>query len=311
MFIDYSSLDSSIRNTVQIIEAKPHVRYIRYLLTKRYSPIVIKKELQRLALSAPHEQALEKYYFAVIDPMVKKHKLGALYGDYKNKLTRKAKKGAYHKDLLTYKLHLADNPDMQINFCKFVTELEIDEIWVSEIMRFYGSASNVPLDENGNRVIKTTSFKRKIDTILTCPKRYLIDKMLLENLPDNRITDYCRKTLKLTVHPYDIAYYRQVFFNIKTYDIEEKIHSLEVEQNSLKNFMETIDSDNELELGEKLLMKSQTERRLKELEDNIKTLNMLYSEFAFGQAKVETNDFIEMFQDVVKRSYNRFTKLDN
>ena len=68
MNIDYQKLDPKIRKTVEIIENKPHVRWIRYLLTKRYSPIEIKRELQRLGLSAPHEKPLVVYYLTVIDP---------------------------------------------------------------------------------------------------------------------------------------------------------------------------------------------------------------------------------------------------
>ncbi len=311
MIIDYSQLDSSIRNTVSIIENKPHVRYIRYLLTKRYSPIVIKKELQRLGLSAPHEKPLVKYYLAVIDPLVKAYGLGPVYADYKNKLLRKNKQHSFHKHLLNYKLHLGDEPDTQIKFCKFITELEVDSIWVSEIMRFYGSAANVPLDENGERIIKTTSYKRKLDTILTSPKRYLIDKMILESVPDRRIADYCRKNLKIPVYDYDIAQYKQVFFNLRTYDIEDKIKTLEVERKSLESFLEIIDNDDDMGLGEKINTKEQTKKRIKELDENVKSLNMLYTESAFAQAKLEQDNFAEMFRDVVFKSYQRFSQLDN
>jgi hypothetical protein len=311
MIIDYESLDDGAKSTVRTVESKPHVRYIRYLLTKRHSPITIKKELQRLGLSAPHEPVLIKYYLAVIDPLVKKYKLNSLYSDYKNKILSKNKQHAYSKNLLNYKLNIANSLDMQINFCKFVKELEIDEIWGTEIMRSYGSAANVPIDENGDRIIKTTSYKRRLDIILLSPKRYLIDKMIVENVPDLRIADYCRKEFKMTIYNYDIAQYKEVFFNLKTHDIEENIRSLEVEKKSLQSFLEVIDSDKEMELGEKIVAKQQTEKRIMELDENIKTLNTFYTEFAFAQAQVDRNNFISMFQDVVGRAYSRFCNLDN
>jgi hypothetical protein len=225
MVVDYSSFDQSIRGAVTAVESKPHVRYIRYLLTKRHSPINIKKELQRLGLSAPHEPVLIKYYLAVIDPLIKKYKLGALYSDYKNKLMSKNQQHAFSKHLLNYRLNLSEDLELQTNFCKFITELEVDAVWVSEIMKFYGSAANVPLDKDGYRIIKTTSYKRKLDTILMSPKRYLVDKMILENVPDSRIADYCRKEFKIPIYDYDIIQYKEVFFNLKTYDIEGKLQT--------------------------------------------------------------------------------------
>ena len=310
MQINYDLFDPKIRNTIRNIESKPHVKYIRYLLTKRYSPISIKKELQRLALSAPHEQPLTVYYLAVIDPLVTAHGLGHVYASYKNKLLRKNKKNDFSNHILKFRLEFSDSPDDQVRFCKFVTDLEIDECWNTEIMRFYGTADQVPLDENGNRVIKTTTNKRSLDKILCHPKRYLIDKLILENVPYTRIAEYCRKQFKFNVFPYDIAYYKKIFFNIQTKNIEEKIHSLEAEQNSLKSFLEVIDNDDNMNLGEKIAVKKQTEERLKELEDNIKTLNALFSEAACNQLIHETEDFEKIFLDIVTRGYKRFQYLD-
>ena len=89
MEINYEGMSEKVRKTVRIMESKPHIKYIRYLLTKRFSPIQIKRELQRLGLSAPHEEPMIVYYLAVIDPIVKKNGLSDTYSSYKGKLLNK------------------------------------------------------------------------------------------------------------------------------------------------------------------------------------------------------------------------------
>ena len=111
--IDFEKIDPKFRQTIEGLEKKPHIKYIRYLLSKRYSPIVIKKELQKLGLSAPHEKPLTVYYLAVIDPLIKHFGLSKTYADYKNKLLRaNAKRGDYSKGLLNYRIHLGEDLDV-------------------------------------------------------------------------------------------------------------------------------------------------------------------------------------------------------
>ena len=130
MRIDFETLDPKYRKTIENIESKPHIKYIRYLLSKMYSPIVIKKELQRLGLSAPHEKPLTIYYLAVMDPIIKHFGLSSLYADYKNRLIRgNSKRGEYSKNILNYRLSLGDDLDGQVKFCKMISFLEIDERW--------------------------------------------------------------------------------------------------------------------------------------------------------------------------------------
>lgn len=313
MNINYENLDPKIQKTVEIIESKPHVRWIRYLLTKRYSPIEIKRELQRLGLSAPHEKPLTVYYLAVIDPLIKKHGLGAYYADYKRKLLNdKNPKGAYSGYILKYRLEFSDDYDGQVKFCKFLQELEIESCWISELLKMYGNAANIPVDEEGNRIIKGGLYKRSLDKLLMHPKRYLVDKMILENVPNTRIAEYVNKNLEnLRLFDYDISYYKSIFFNMRTYDIEEKIKALDVEKNNLSTMLNSLDSDDEMELGEKTLIMNKTKERIEELEDNIKMLNALYSESTIRSMEMEKLNLEEIFLDIVQRGYKRFAKLDN
>ena len=313
--IDYDKIDPRFKRTVESIESKPHVRYIRYLLSKRYSPVVVKKELQRLGLSAPHEPQLTAYYLSVIDPIMKIQNVSPLYADYKSKLlkTHKRGRGEFAKDILNYRINICDDLDLQVKFCKMIRALDIDDLWISEIYKFHGSAGNLPIDETGTRILEASSTYRNVDKVLLSPKRYLIDKLILENVPDTRITKYCRENLKININDYDIASYKRAFFNIKTQSIEERIKSLEVEKNSLESLLKDINELEEysdLEIGEKMLIIKQTEQRLSETSENIKTMNMMYSDFAFKVATSDQRDFEKMFSDVTLRAYARFTQLD-
>jgi hypothetical protein len=312
--IDYNKVEDKLKTTVKAIEAKPHVRYIRYLLSKMYSPSLIKQELFKLGLSAPHEANLIGYYMAIVDPIIRKQGLSQLYSSYKNKLLKKnPERARYADEVLNYKVDLADDLDGQVKFCKFIKELEVDSLWIGEIYRFHGSVDKFPVDEEGNRILVTSAATKSYEKILINPKRYLVDKFILEGIPDSRIIQYCRDTLKLVIYEYDLELYRRVFFNLKTNTIEDKIKALEVERNSLIQTIKDIDGGDvypDMGLGERSVIRSQSSQRIEELDGNIKTLNMLFSEFAFKAATSEHNDFEKMFSDIVNRGYKRFCELD-
>lgn len=314
MKINYDVLDPKVRKTVESIENKPHVKYIRYLLTKRFSPSSIKKELRKMGLSSSHEQNLVAYYLTIIDPVIKHCGLSYLYADYKSKLMSKMKVNGYSKDILNYRLHLSDDLDGQVKFSKLVKVLELEDLWIGEIYRFHGSANAMPIDENGNRILSSTTSFRNHDKILLSDKRYLIDKLILENVPDNRIAKMCKEQLKLSVNDYDIASYKRVFFNIKTQSIEDKLKSLEGEKNSLSLLLKDLNNDSmefaDLTMGDKTGLVMRTEQRIKELDDNIKTLNSMYSEFACKVAQFNKDDFEGMFADVAISAYCRYKQLD-
>jgi len=312
LVINYDLVEERVKGAIKAIEAKPHVRFIRYLLTKRYSPRLIKQELFRLGLSAPHEPNLTAYFLIIIDPIIKKHGLSSLYASYKNNLLRKTGE-RYSRDMLNYSLNLGDDLDGQVKFNKFVKEMEIDILWIAEIYRFHGSADKLPIDEEGNRILDSGSASRSIEKILVHPKRYLIDKMILQSVPDDRIVQYCKENYKMSIYSYDLNLYRRAFFNLRLQDIEQKIKLLEIERNSLNTLLKDLtggDVYSDLDIGERSVIKKQTEQRITELDDNIKTMNMLFSDFAFKSAQIDCNDFGKMFQDMLSRGYKRFCELD-
>lgn len=105
-----------------------------------------------------------------------------------------------------------------------------------------------------------------------------------------------------------------MFFNIQTQTLEEKINSLEFEKNSLKQLLEDIDRGvGEFEhqsLGERISLIDQTNKRIDELDDNIRGLNAFYTEAAVKIAEINESNFQEMFTDIVGKTYNRFCQLD-
>jgi hypothetical protein len=234
-------------------------------------------------------------------------------GEYKSRLLKTDNKQySFSKSLLNYKLEFKHDEVTQEHFCEFLTELDVDSIWLNEIMRCYGSAAKVPLGQDGKRIIKTSSYKKQVDTILLSPQRYQVDQMILEGLPEKRIAKYCREKLKIKVQNHDISLYKKIFFNLRTSDIEDKLKIVELEMNTLKSYLSVLDSgtDCPAELGEKIFLKEKTEKRIGELNNSIKTLNMLYSQSAFGQARSENKDFETMFSNVIAKSYERFNHLD-
>lgn len=314
MLIDYSKIDLRVASSVKAVENKPHVRYIRYLITKRYSPSSIRLELQRVGLSSPNETVITKYYLEVIDPIVKQFGLGELYSGYKSKLLSKNQRCAFSKNILNYRIDIGDNPELQTKFCKFVKFVETDTLWCSEIYRFHQIAQNMPVDENGDKIIDTTQSFSSTDKILTSEKRYLVDKMIVEGLNNSRISEYCRNTLKIQVYDYDVRLYKKIFFNIQCQNLEQKLKLLEIEKQSLEEFLKTFDvtsEDEDLGIGEKAVIKKQSERRIEELNGSIKTLNAMFTDNAQNLASLEGADFEMIFSDIVLRAYDRFRKLDS
>lgn len=310
---DLTKIDK-IKSCVTGIELKPHVKYIRYLMTKRYLPRYIRTELQRLALSAPHEPNATTYYLAVIDPLIKKYKLQSLYSDYKSRMMQQGNKGRYIKNVLNYSIDISElgDKDMAKRFLHFIKELEVDSLWLREIYCYYGSAKNFPRDENGETIIKTTSAKKDVEKILCHPQRYLIDKFVLEGISTEKIVDHCNGKLNMQVNQYDISLYKKTVFSFRTNVIEEKIKALEKEKSCLKEDVDLIESktDDEMSKAERSRIVTQSERRLEELEMNIRDLNKYYTDYAYRAAVSDMNDTSAAFQDMFARAYTRFCDLD-
>jgi hypothetical protein len=313
--INYDLIDPKYHSTIQSIESRPHVMYLRYLLSKRYSPSLIKGELYKMGLSSPHEKSITIYYLSVMDPVIKACGVSPLYANYKNKIMKKNAPRAFSKDTLVYRSDVFDSPDMQVKFCKFVKAMEISDVWGNEIFSVHGELINMPVDpETGLRILKDSGSSLSVDRILLSSKRYLIDKMILEGVSNKRIAEYFREKTEQRITDGDVNNYKKIFFNIRVQTIEERIKALEVERNSLAQLLKDIDrvaGYADMDVGDKFITKKQTEQRIRELDDNIKTLNAMFTDAAHASATSKRNDFAGMFADILVRSYDRFCKLDS
>ncbi len=308
MFIDYKNIEKNAAKSVKIIENKGHARYIRYLLSKRVPPITIKKELARLALSAPDKTTLVNYFSSVIMPLVKKYNLVTYYKDYYRRLLKGDREKTI-SPILNFDITFEKNNPARIAFCALIRELEIEEMWSREITKFYGGIQNIPQDAHGNRIIKVSS-RYTAENVLTCPKRYLIDKFLLEGVSPKRIVNYLLEKYQIKLNENDIYSYSKYFFNFERKSVEEMIEQLTAEQNSIKNDLNILDANNDYSLGDKLAISKQYQERVNILEENIKELNMKYSDLAYQQGVSEKLEIHSIIEDIIRRGYDRLRYLD-
>jgi len=313
----YDFYDDNVKNVINIIEEKPHYIYIRYLFSKRYSLRALQLELQKLALSSPSYTQLKIYYLSIMDPMVKKYGLSPIYSNYKSLITR-VKDSPANNDLsgrtfLNFKSDFdQDDTDTLKRFGLFLSEIQVYPCWAGEIINFYGVATNIPEDKNGERVFPNTTFSRKaIDKIFWYPKRYLIDNLIIEGVSAARIINYIKEKDNFNLTIEDVNLYKIVFFNMRKTSAEDKLKSIEIEKESLENYLDGIKSNSAISAGEKVLMIKQTEDRINTLTGSIKTLNAIYMDSANHIMKGNIETIKDAFLDISMKSYERFKALDN
>ena len=304
----YSAIIENSKATIDAMENKPHIRMIRYLLTKRFGLNQIRMELNSLSCSCPHEEDLKLYYIGVIDPMIQKHGLQDVYSNYKGKMLKLSgeKNVRLAGDILNFLMEFDTKRDLQPKFLMFLKDLEIEELWQAEVYKYYGEASKFPTDEAGNKIFGLSYVKKTVDKIVSSPKRYVVDKFICEGVPTTKIVDFCNKKLDMNLDIYDVNSYKKIFFNIKTQDVEGKIKMLELENNNLRKEMADIESDTGLSIGEKSMHKNALQDRIKNIASNITSLNTWQSELMSSQTRIERYDYESMFKDMSVTLYDKF-----
>ena len=239
-------LNSEVVDVIESIERKPHAMYIKYLLTKRVGLMVIIQEMRKLGLSSPSMGYLKKYFQLQIEPLIKKNGLLTLYADYRAKLNGKkitakkdGKKQDYISGILKYAVDIGEDTVLQAKFCTFIKELGVEVPWSWEIARYHGTVDNFPTDSNGVRILSANMSRDSINKVASSPNRYIIEKLLLENISCTRIAKYCNEHLKENICRSDVAVFKEVFFNTKLNGMEDNIKMLTDE----KNFQLSIISD--------------------------------------------------------------------
>lgn len=308
MIIDYNNLEKNIATSVRAIENKGHVRYIRYLLSKAIPPTSIRKELARLSLSAPERSTILVYFSNVFMPLIEKYGLTKYYeGYYRRLLTGEGEKTV--SPIISFDISFEDSQADRIAFCLFVRELDIEDMWSKEVVKYYGGIHGIPQDDTGERVIKVVT-PRNVENILTSPRKYVIDKLLLENIPATRIVAYMWEKYQIKLQDTDVYAYSKYFFNFERRDMEVLIEQLIAEKNSVNSDLEIIHNNDELSLGDKAAIATQYENKIKFLDDIIAELNAKYSDISFRQGIDERLNLEAMLEDIILRGYSRFKLLD-
>lgn len=309
----YSEIIENSKATIDAMDNKPHIRMIRYLLTKRFGLNQIRMELNSLSCSCPHEEDLKLYYIGVIDPLIQKHGLQDIYSTYKGKMLKinGEKNVRLAGDILNFLMEFDTKRDLQPKFLMFLKDLEIEELWQAEIYKYYGEASKFPVDENGNKIFALSYVKKTVDKIVSSPKRYVVDKFICEGVPTTKIVEFCNKKLDMNLDIYDVNSYKKIFFNIKTQDVEGKIKLLEVENNNLRKEMSDIELDASLSIGEKTMRRKSLQERIANISSNIKALNSWQSELMTSQTRIERYDYESMFKDMSVTLYDKFRAASN
>lgn len=320
--LDVNAIDFGCQKTIARIESSAHVLYIRYLFTKRYSPAAIRRELKKLGLSSPHEEHLTAYFNSIIWPAVEKFGLKKIYGDYHAKLGKRAnKQHDFSKHILNYRLDLGPELDLQTNFCEFIYYLNLDDLWMGEIYKFYGTASKFPVDEYGERILTgncagCNDITASIARIVQHPKRYLIDQLILEGADDTRIAEYAQKQLKLRFYAHDVRVYKKAFFNVRALTLEEKIKFLESEKNYFEEAVREMNSGRSKEYadfspGEISAMLKAAIDRVREIDENLYVLNAKHHQAMTMMQMDKQRDTTDMLEDMMRSAYSRFQTLSD
>ena len=315
-------LNVEIMDVVESVEKKPHAIYLKYLLSKRVGPMMITSEMRKLGLSCPSVQYLKRYFQIQIEPLVKKNGLTSLYADYRAKLngrrvTKKkdATKNEYISDILKYAIDIGDDEVLQTKFCSFVRDLGVETPWAWEITRYHKTVENFPKDGNGVRILSASLNKVNIDRIASSPNRYIVEKLLLENISNARIAKYCAEHLKEKISEKDISAFREVFFNTQLNSLEDNIKMLRSEKDYQISMLSDIkQKSNEYEtmtVGEKAEAERNINRRINELDENLRALGAAYNDLTYNAKAEAENNFEEMFADVAKRAYRKYCSYDN
>lgn len=313
--IDYASMSGELAHSIRSVEDRPHVLYIRYLLTKCAAPSTIHRDLMGLSLSAPTEEGLRRYWEVVCMPEVKRFGLTKIYQGYFTKMARPQKPHSF--DRLSFKLQVAKYPKLITPFCLFVRELGVGDFWVREIVRGIsgagsgsGSADAIPRDERGVPILEYTEASG-YQSVLACGKRELVERCLLEGMSARRASEFLRVNHRLELHPKAIASYQRYFFNVRRRALEETLDGLRLDLEALDEEIAALEADDsEDDLSARMTKLSSLNVRRQSLRSMIRDATMNYSEDSFHQGTAETMDTAEMFQEIVRRSYRRFLYMD-
>lgn len=320
--LNLEEIDSNVQETISLIEQKGHALYIRYLLTKRYGPRYLQDELKKMGLSSPAEQGIIAYFNNVIWPAAVRYGVECLYDDYRNKINHMSQFKIYDfsKRILRFRVDLEKKLDLQPRFLGFLYYLGLEPLWSCEVYGYFGTTSKLPCDSDGDKPFDATYLQvrnspKTIEKIVLSPKRYIVDRMILEDISPKRISEYCKKDLSLNLSEYEVVLYRKVFFNIRVRTIEEKIKDMEREQKYFDNQFKLYSNSGSAEYkttepGERAAILKSVTQRLEEIKTNLYSLNAKFHRSVENIMADEKMSSKEMMQNMMVAAYRKFTILD-
>lgn len=308
---------------IKAVDQKPHSMYIKYLISRKWSPARIRQNLINLGLSSPTEDIIERYYEISVKPLIRLCKLPHVFQDYDNALaSERHKKGRRFPPEIKFRLTFGDDPDEQFRFIQFIKMLEVDFIWQTELVTFYGKKENVPTDpDTGLCAIESFTPTGHIPlSILTSPHRAIFDEQMLEGVTSRRIAEYMRKNFNMDLDEKSIELYRQAFFGVQMHDTKSKLMVLRAERENLvleiKNIeskLSRVDLDvsgyTEGDATSLIKTKKDLVRRVSELDTNIGYLNADFTEAANAQKRSITKSKEDMATEMMNQLFSKFSMM--
>lgn len=299
MFVRYNTIDEDIRPAIRSIHEKAHVHYIRFLMLRRTPVEEIEKDLLRLGLMTSPLEHYKLYFREVVYKSIVKRGLRLHYRNYL--------RGSENK-LLTLET-FGTNEDERIAFLKLTAECGVDYFFTDEAKSFYGF-SQIPKDGHGQSIIHTDTIP-DWESILTHPKRFLIEDMLLDGKSPAMISDYLEETTSYEIPAENISFFAKSFFNVKRRDLEITIEQLDDEYQQIQHSISLLrEGGTTMLLGERNNAMGELRRRAETIKHQIRRLSGHHSRNAYVQGVLEITDAREMFSDVLNRSYRRYLETD-
>ena len=297
---------------VKRLEKKPYIRYLRYLLTKGYSPAAITSSLNSLGYPSVSSGNILTYFETAILPIVKKFKIKKVY----SRLLKNLEQGKTDYQIISYK-DLSYDPELQLSFLKFLNKMDVICLWGTEVRSYYASAGcEIPTGDEGPLVSGDCSLSN-VHSVLAHPKREIIDQLLIDGYSIDKTLKKLRDDYQVKgINRPEILTYSKCFFNYQQKTLIDLSEQIENDIDELEGELEQLEKA-EISLPQKYIAKQEMERRLQFLRQSLKAAKSEGSMLAFNYASIELKDVIKAFKDMfvsTKQLYDfhkNFTEREN
>ena len=303
MLIRYNTIDAAHRDIVRTLENKPHISYVRYLMLKRWAPLAINQELFKLGMSGSLEEHLWVYFRSVMRPMLQNAGLDRHYLEYR---------AGKVIDSLSFEFTFEKSQAERIRFCKLVKNMECELFFSSEILKYYGSPKNVPIDNDTGEPVLDLKVVPDFTVILTHPKRAFVEMMFAEGKSPKMIHQYLASQYDEILPIEQISFFGRAFFNIKRKDLERTIEDLNFEVKQLEDMLADIRNNRAqwLAVSDRAVTVSTIKTKIENLQNIIRRMSSFHHHAAYHAGVLEFSHIKEMFADVMIRTHRRYVETD-